>query len=38
VLVRDLDELSAISATELLARRYQKFRNMGQSFVASVAS
>jgi len=38
VLVRDLEELSAISATELLARRYQKFRDMGQSFVASAAS
>ena len=38
VLVRDLDELSAISTTELLERRYEKFRNMGQSFVASAAS
>jgi acetyl-CoA carboxylase carboxyl transferase subunit alpha len=38
VLVRDLDELSAISATELLARRYEKFRHMGQSFVTSAAS
>ena len=38
VLVRDLEELSAISATELLERRYEKFRHMGQSFVASAAS
>jgi acetyl-CoA carboxylase carboxyl transferase subunit alpha len=38
VLVRDLEELSAISTKELLERRYEKFRNMGQSFVASAAS
>src|SRR6202790_2968619 len=33
VLVRDLEELSAISTKELLERRYEKFRHMGQSFV-----
>src|ERR1700680_1281908 len=38
VLVRDLEELSAISTKELLERRYEKFRHMGQSFVASAAS
>ena len=38
VLVRDLEELSTISATELLARRYEKFRHMGQSFVTLAAS
>jgi acetyl-CoA carboxylase carboxyl transferase subunit alpha len=38
VLVRDLDELSAMSTAELLSRRYEKFRHMGQSFVSSAAS
>ena len=33
VLLRDLNELSSLPVTELLERRYDKFRRMGQSFV-----
>jgi acetyl-CoA carboxylase carboxyl transferase subunit alpha len=33
VLVRDLDELASMPLPELLQRRYEKFRRMGQSFV-----
>jgi len=37
VLLRALNELSGLSADELLEQRYQKFRRMGQFFQASYA-
>ena len=37
VLLRSLNELSGLSASELLEQRYEKFRRMGQFFQASYA-
>jgi acetyl-CoA carboxylase carboxyl transferase subunit alpha len=37
ILVRSLDELDGLSIPELLRRRYEKFRTMGQRFVAENA-
>jgi len=37
VLVRSLDELDALPIPELLRRRYEKFRTMGQRFVRETA-
>jgi len=37
VLIRSLDELDGIPVPELLHRRYEKFRTMGQRFVRETA-
>lgn len=35
ILLRAMDELSAMSVPQLLEKRYQRFRNMGQFFSPS---